>query len=82
MVEFGAETHTSSLFLDDFFAYLRLNSHRPGPKVVRQKNEHKQTDIIIIIRENLADLEVGRDPVSDPENTDTARKSLQNESEN
>ena len=37
MVEFGAETHSSSLFLDDFFAYLRLMSHRPGPKVVRQK---------------------------------------------
>ena len=43
----------------------------------KKMNTDKQTD-----RENLADLEVGRDPVSDPENTDTARKSLQNESEN
>ena len=47
--------------------------HRLGSKI-RPKKMH-------IIRENLADLELGWDPFSITENTDTARKSPQNESE-
>ena len=74
LVEFSAHTHSRSLFLDDFFAYLQCSA----PSTWSKKSlEKKLTDI----RENLADLEVGWDLFTATQNTDTARKSAQNESE-
>ena len=46
-------------FLSDFFLKSEPYVHRPARKVVREKKT--QTDIT----ENLADLELGRDPVLD-----------------
>ena len=61
LVEFSADTHSRSLFLDDFLVYLRCSAPSTWSKnCSRKKWTNRHTD-----RQDLVDLELGRDPFPD-----------------